>query len=216
MTKNLHILIFLLILTSYGCVDKKSDLTKKPDIDLSGYTLKRFDLNNNIGKISIQLPSTLDTFFSWTYLSDFRCGNRIKHRFANSKCNLWEESEFFRYVNFDTVQLDQVTFTQLKYPDCDTNNTNKIDQKFVDNYCESNFLMNKNLHWIFKNTVSINNRDYAVFVQNNYRKEKQNIIITAITALKKQFLTISFEYYGVRQDSIINSMIKSLSTLRIE
>jgi hypothetical protein len=172
----------------------------------------KVDLINNLGHVSIQLPLELDTFYSWTNQSDYRDGNLIQYRFANNKCTLLKESGTFYLIDFDTVQLYQLTFSHLQYLDSNTKITYKIDKVFVDDYASRVLQENKNTNWIYKNTARINNRDYAVFIQNNFRKDNQITSIFAVTALDKCLLNINFEYYGHQQDKFIATMTKSLST----
>ncbi|MGV9012880.1 MAG: hypothetical protein ACOH13_09835 [Flavobacteriales bacterium] len=176
------------------------------------YALNTIDLNNNLGQLSISLPIELDTSYSWTGYTDYRCGARQLIRFVDTDYSMLQETGFLSADVPDS--LYQMTISQPKHKDC-ADFSDVLDKSYIDNYTAARLKENITVKFAIAEIQSINNRYFAVFAEQSRMKDKDNATLQATTIIDGSTISVTFSCHRRDCEAFLKRMEKSLKTLKI-
>ncbi len=84
--------------------------------DNNDWSKESFILQDSKHQIEVNIPTELDSFYTWVDYNDTGCGCRRRYRFSSSKQPIFQESGFFQLEHPDSSY--RVTFSHYYYPDC--------------------------------------------------------------------------------------------------
>ena len=198
------------LLSGMICITISACNIKNSDEQIpSNYIEHRINLKNDLGELTIKLPSEFDTTYSWTNYSDYYCGDREMFRIANKNYTLLQENGAFYNVIPDS--LYQMTIEQLRHIECgdsiiiDNTTLESMTEKYIAIYSSSTKIFVKELR-------RIHERDYLI-IGSNLRKETRLNIMTAING---HYILIDFIYQGKQcGQEFVDKINKSLNTIKI-
>lgn len=156
------------------------------------YVEHKVNLKNNLGELTISLPSELDTVYSWTRYEDNRCADLEMLRFADKKYSLLQESGWCYPV---PDSLYQLTIVQSKFLDCD--GTPKFDNEtlevVIEDYKAMNPVKAKGYDFFIKEIRIINDKKFMIIGFSYQEKE---------TCISKIFLTMEADGHPIQLEFI--------------
>jgi hypothetical protein len=183
-------------------------VTPKPDM-----TSRQIDLINNLGQISLLVPSNMDTFCTWVNTSDYDCGDKQQFRYSNSDYDLLLEAAY----NFFEVpdSMYQLTVAQPKYDKCKDYFKITIDNDFLEDWKALELINNPKTEILFADLEEFNDRQFAVMAERESMNGMNEISLIAFTVIEGQLVSLGYTCYASNCDGFIDDMKESLRTIKI-
>lgn len=170
------------------------------------------DLRNDLGRLTILLPSRFDTTFTWIDFSDNSCDDQYKYRYADSDYPLIQETGFIYELKEDSLFF--FTISHLKITGC-SNNKSEIEQDDLDLMVKRERVLNPQNKLTFQKLLTINNRKYAVIADHNRVGNLDHAYISARTIVDYQIISINYNCIMHDCMDFHETMMKSLKTIKI-
>jgi hypothetical protein len=116
--------------------------------------------NGGLGNIEIWLPPQLDTSFTWKFVSDHSCGDKIKTRWASSKYSIGKESGEFYLTRHDS--LYQFTVSQHANLKCSLPADFSVDGKMLEHRKAYFRAIDVSMAFDIDTIARINGKDFIV------------------------------------------------------
>lgn len=214
--------VFLMCLVSLiSCIDKKTP--GKSNFLPPNSKFVTTDLGDSLGKVTMAIPLSYDTFFNWVDLSD--CGKpceTIDYRYQPKSANITLESGFICRCD-PTDSVNQITIGHSGWFETGRVVSKKEFFNWHHDYKLSLLLLRPNATKNTSDTIlRIHDRYFSIFITDNFVKVDKcyNKLISASTLIKGNQVGFTFRLYRTQNDSItkhfISNSMKLLHTVRIE
>jgi|GEM_PF-2442116 len=181
-----------------------SEDAKAQALDLTGYSKRNIQLINQLGSISIYLPTALDTFYTYADFGDYHCGETKQYRFASKKFGPGHNLE--DAYSDPTDSLCQLTIVQTYNRDCETNIT--IDSNLF------NAMKKDKTH----KYSMLDARGKKIIV--GVLEGQQNIMdiaeVNGVTSISGRPVRFNFQCYKKDGRNFVKQMLISLKSLEVK
>ena len=197
-----YLIIIFVVYSLIGCNKESTNLN-----------LSTFELKNNLGKLTIEIPKSMDTLYRWTKVGCTKCEDQAMLRFANKRYTLRTENGGLSFYKELPDSLCQLTIVQQLYKGCFKANDYV---KLANNYINKLAVENPNYYPDVK-IMLINNREYVVALNKTLENRKYNIEFSAMTYVDSNFVAIRYDYNGSKSNGFTNGMKENLlNSLKIK
>ncbi len=169
-------------------------------------------LTNNLGQISITLPSEFDTVETWIKKSDYHCGDKQIYRLSDSRFDLYKSTNEYDFHHYDSVF--QFAIIHDAYLEC-VSSSFPI-QKLLESMTESAKFENTVDPLLKSEIMKINGRDFAVIERISY-KDTIQIYFLSCTTLIRDSIDLNFGFGCAKSDcqDFIKTANESIKTIKI-
>lgn len=187
----------------------------------SGLVMHEIELSNQLGKMSILLPSEFDTLYTWVNFSDCDCCDIKMYRFASSNYSLLKETGMFHARIPDS--LFQFTIFHKAKRNCEDHW--KITQSSVDSLAslmeakyEEAFVGRDSITWLNKEMLIIDNQTFVLLAYKSksaypFRMPGIPVMLEATTVIDGEVLNFVCECSRSNCEGFVEKMTKSLKSI---
>lgn len=180
-----------------------------------GFAERTVQLENGIRPLTIDLPGSLDTFYTWDRTSDYWCGHEKMYRWADSHYSLIVESGFFSTESVDS--LFQFTITHPANNECHTCASNAdTDSTMLQGLIKKHLSHDLETKVYRSEVKRIKGMVFTIVSASRKRGGLDQAILEAHACISGQPIKLEFECMKPDCSGFLDQMYQSLLSVRTQ
>lgn len=221
---GIYSLLFIFLLS---CKEKRQEVITPGDPGYTAHTIiltgnnPDFEKADTLCRVSLRLPSRLDTCYRWNDFSDYAGGHYRKYRFSDSRYPPFNESGFYDAFTPDSVYQFSIWHKLLK----------EVPDSVIMAPFTKDFLLHEVLPGVSKTSLNpdsvvysrkewllVNGRPFLISAYSapqGYLTRKPTLFVMAATRLHDRELFFAAECCGKDTTGFTGSMYRSVLSIKI-